>query len=129
VAEISRNFRLYGRIDQHGNANCLGHQVMQEPEPLGHDFSHKKVDAGCIAARPGKAGNQPKLDRINTDAEDGNSGRRGFGCKRGRRATCGDNGHATADEVGHERWQAIVLAIQPVGLHRHVLVLEVAGFI
>ena len=41
----------------------------------------------------------------------------------------GDNGHATADEVGHERRQAIVLALQPVVLDRHVLALDVAGFV
>ena len=104
---------------------------MQEPEQLGLNFRGKNIDARRVAARPSKAGNKTKLHRVFADAEDdGNSGRRGFGRKRGRMAdTCGDNGHATADEVSHERWQAIVLAIQPVGLHRHVLVLEVAGFI
>jgi hypothetical protein len=34
-----------------------------------------------------------------------------------------------ADEIGHERWQSIVLALQPVVLHRHVLTLDVAGFV
>src|SRR5262249_47196473 len=32
-------------------------------------------------------------------------------------------------EIGHERRQAIVLAVQPVVLHRHVLALDVAGFV
>ncbi|MFZ2142149.1 MAG: hypothetical protein WAV78_35325 [Xanthobacteraceae bacterium] len=41
----------------------------------------------------------------------------------------GDNGHVAADEIGHERWQSIVLALQPVVLHRHVLNLDVAGFV
>ena len=41
----------------------------------------------------------------------------------------GDNGHVAADEIGHERRQAIVLALQPVVLHRHVLALDVAGFV
>jgi hypothetical protein len=33
------------------------------------------------------------------------------------------------DEVGHERWQAIVLALQPMVLDRRVLALEIAGFV
>src|SRR5262249_46770356 len=35
----------------------------------------------------------------------------------------------TADQVGHERRQAIVLAFQPVVLDRHVLALDGAGFV
>ena len=38
------------------------------------------------------------------------------------------NGHAPADEVGHERWQSIVLTPNPVVLDHHVLVVDVAGF-
>ena len=41
----------------------------------------------------------------------------------------GDHGHATADEVGHERGQAIVLALKPVVLDHHVLALDVTGFV
>src|SRR5262249_2576672 len=64
-----------------------------------------------------------------TDAE-GDRDRRGrsFGRKRRRIAGRNDNGHATADEVCHERWQSIVLAAKPVVLDHHVLVLDVAGF-
>ena len=40
-----------------------------------------------------------------------------------------DDGHTTADEVIHERRQAIVLALQPVVLDHHVLAFDVAGFV
>src|SRR5262245_43084848 len=68
-------------------------------------------------------------DRVFADAE-GDRDRRGrsFGCKRSRIAGCSDNGHATADEVSHERRQAIVLAAEPMVLDHHVLTLDVAGF-
>jgi hypothetical protein len=36
--------------------------------------------------------------------------------------------HTTADQVSHQRRQAIVLALQPVVLDRHVLALDVADF-
>src|ERR1700738_5605593 len=45
--------RDIGRIDQNGNANCLGHQVMQEPEPLGHNFEAKILTP--VALPPGRA--------------------------------------------------------------------------
>src|SRR5262249_4369275 len=53
---------------------------------------------------------------------------RSFGRKRRRIANRSDNGDATADEVGHERRQAVVLAGKPVVLDRHVLALDVARF-
>jgi hypothetical protein len=40
-----------------------------------------------------------------------------------------DNGYAPADEVSHERRQAIVSALQPVVFNHHVLALDVAGFV
>src|SRR5262249_16561965 len=52
-----------------------------------------------------------------------------FGRKRsGITARRSDNGHAT-DEVSHERRQPVVLAVQPVVLHCHILTLDVAGFV
>ena len=41
----------------------------------------------------------------------------------------GDHGHLSADQIGHQRRQAIVLALQPVVLDRHVLAFDVAGFV
>jgi hypothetical protein len=68
-------------------------------------------------------------DRVSTEAKC-DRGRRGrsFGRKCRRIASGGDNCHATADEVDHERGQAIVLAAQPVVLDDHVLAPDVAGF-
>jgi hypothetical protein len=37
--------------------------------------------------------------------------------------------HLSADQIGHQRRQAIVLALQPVVLDRHVLPFDVAGFV
>src|SRR5262245_48083841 len=53
---------------------------------------------------------------------------RSFGRKRRRIANRSDNADATADEVGHERRQAVVLAAEPAVLDGHVLALYVAGF-
>jgi N-acetylglutamate synthase-like GNAT family acetyltransferase len=41
---------------------------MQEPEPLGHRFLDEKIGACSVATRPGKTGDQTKLDRVLADA-------------------------------------------------------------
>src|SRR5262249_36688753 len=104
---------------------------MEKPQPLGRNLAGKKIDAGRIAAGSRKAGDQTKRDRVIANAEDdrercGRSfSRLGSGGVAGR----SDNGDAAADEVSHERWQAIGSPIQPMVFDRHVLALGVAGFV
>src|SRR6516162_4484323 len=104
---------------------------MQEPQPFGRDLLGEKVDAGRVAAGPGKAGDQTQLDRIFADAKDD-----WYGCGRsfGRLGSKvaewrGDNRHPPAHEVSHERRKAIEFSLQPVVLDRHVLALDVASFV
>ena len=47
----------------------------------------------------------------------------------GRAAGRGDHGHLSADQIGNQRRQAIVVALQPVVLDRYVLTFDVAGFV
>src|SRR5207247_10259441 len=89
------------------------------------------MDSGRVVAWPGKAGDQTKPDRIFADAEDdrdrcgGSFGRLGTNAEGGYR----DHGHAAADEVSHDRGQAVVMAVQPVVLDHHVLALDGPGFV
>src|SRR5262249_14146023 len=89
------------------------------------------MDSGRVVARPGKAGDQTKADRVFANAEDdrdrcgGSFGRLGASAEAGYR----DHGHAAADEVSHDRGQAVVLAVQPVVRDHHVLALDGAGFV
>src|SRR4029077_8747437 len=107
------------------------HQVVQESQPLGPNLSGQKIDASCVAARPGKASDQTKLDRVLRDAEDDRNRRGGSLGRAGTIAEtgCSDHGHTPPNELSHERWQAVVLAIQPVVLDHHVLALDVASFV
>jgi hypothetical protein len=50
-------------------------------------------------------------------------GRKGCG------AGCGDHGHLSADQIGHQCRQAIVLPLHPVVLDRYVLAFDVAGLV
>jgi hypothetical protein len=44
--------------------NDLGHQVMQEPQPLGYHLAAEIIDAGRVASGPGEAGDKTKLDAV-----------------------------------------------------------------
>ena len=111
--------------------NSLGHQVMQQPQPLGRHLLNKKVDAGRIAFRPGEALDKTKLDRVAAGAEDDRDRRcRGFGRERsGNAARRGDHGYLSADQISRQRRQAIVVAFQPVILDPDVLAVDGAGFV
>src|SRR6516162_765027 len=103
---------------------------MQEPQSFGHHFIGKEINASGIAARPGEVDDKTKLNRVFTDTEDDRDACcRSFGCKRGCCANRGDHGHLSADQIGHQCRQAIVLGLQPVVLDRHVLAFDVAGFV
>src|SRR6516225_4200078 len=103
---------------------------MQEPQSFGHHFIGKEINASGVAARPGEVDDKTKLNRVFTDTEDDRDACcRSFGCKRGCCANRGDHGHLSADQVGHQCRQAIVLGLQPVVLDRHVLAFDVAGFV
>src|SRR5262249_51969534 len=104
---------------------------MEKSQPFRRNLLGKKTDPGDVAARPGKAGDKTKRDRVSAAAEDDRDRcGRSFGrLNSSGRAGRSDNGDATADEVSHERRQAIVSAVQPIVLDNHVLTLDVAGFV
>jgi hypothetical protein len=104
---------------------------VQESQPLGRNLSRQKIDAGRVAARSGKASDQTKLDRVLGDPEDDRDRRGGSFGREGTIAEtgCSDHGHTNADELSHERRQAVVLAVQPVVLDHHILALDVASFV
>jgi hypothetical protein len=39
-----------GWIDQHGDANGLGHQLVQQSQPFGQNLVDEKIYSGCVAA-------------------------------------------------------------------------------
>src|SRR6516164_8730270 len=82
---------------------------------------------GQVAARPREALDQPKSDRVIPGAED-NWDRCGRAFCREYTRERGDHGHATPNQVGNQRRDAIKLALQPVVLDGDVLTFDVAGF-
>jgi hypothetical protein len=103
--------RRIARIDEHSNANSLGYQVTQQPQPFSDHLLGEKIHAGRVAARPIQAGDKAKLDGVFADA-DRDRRRCSFGCKRSDVAAGrSDHGHTAAHQIGRQRRQVIVLAI------------------
>src|SRR5262249_9559943 len=83
------------------------------------------VPAGSI-----ETGDKPKLDGIGPSLEhDRNRRGRSPGRERGDDCWCCDHGHLTADQVGRQRRQSVILAFRPAVLDCHVLPLDIAGFL
>ena len=102
---------------------------MQERQPLRRHLRSEKIEAGRVAAWPGEASDKSKADWVVSDAEHDRDRRgRGFGRKRRIHPPWENYGHTTAHQVGHQRRQLIVLALQPVVLDRHILAVDVASF-
>ena len=87
-------------------------------------------DARDVAARPVEAGDKAELDRVAADREDDRDRRgRRLGRKRRRRAAGrDDHRHLTANQIGRQRRQPIILALRPAVFDRDVPALDIAGF-
>jgi hypothetical protein len=66
---------------EHGHTSGGGDEVTQEVQPLRRQLAADKVDARRVAARPIKAGDKTKLDRVFGEREDNGDCR---GCRLGR---------------------------------------------
>src|SRR5215471_3247289 len=100
---------------------------MQEPQPLGCNLPGEIVDAGGVAARPGKAGDKTKPDRVfGGDEDDGNCRRCRLSGEHGT-SERGDHGDLSANQFGRQQRQPIYLALRPAVFDQHVLALDIAG--
>jgi hypothetical protein len=123
------NRRIVG-IDEHGKARGSRQQLVQEPEPLCRKLHANVADPGEIAARPVEAGNEAQFYRVGASNED-NGNRRGrrLGCeRRGGAGWRDDDCHSTADQIGGQFRQSIVVILRPSVFDSHVLAVVVAGF-
>src|SRR4029077_19140093 len=106
-------------------------QLTQESQPFCRQLTHEKIDACQIAARPGKAGDKTKPDRIIANGEDdGDRGGRRLGHE-GRVGTSarGDHGHPSSNQFSRQRRQPVHLILSPAVVDRDVLTLDIAGIL
>ena len=72
----------------------------------------------------------PSCDRVDRYLEDDRNRRGRRLCRQRRRSAAGrgNHGHLTANQIGRQRRQSIVLAVRPAIFDRDVLALDIAGF-
>src|SRR5271169_842698 len=103
---------------------------MQQVEPLSSQLSAHERYACDVAARPFEARDEAGLDRVDADVEDDRDCRSGrFGGEHRRGAGCENHGHLTADQIGRQIRQSIVMALSPTVFDRDVLALDVANLV
>jgi len=85
-----------------------------------------------VTLPPGRlrAGDETSCDWVNADENDDRnrrSRRLGSECRRSA-AGCHDHGHLTANEIGRQRRQPIIMTLRPAVFDRHVPAFNEAGF-
>src|SRR5262245_61727177 len=117
-------------IDEHAEPIYAGQQLAQNPYALWQQFRTQKIDTGCVAARPGEAGNETHADRIFRDTKD--NGDR-TGCRFGGASTnldtrCCNHAYLAADQIGRQFRQPIELTFGPAIFDGDITTFDIAGF-
>ena len=126
-----RSFAVAGLFGLTSTAiDRLGHQLAQQLQPLCPDLGGKKLTPVTLppgrlrlATRPSLTGSPPRAKTIGIVAV------AAFAARRRREARRGDHGDLTADQIGRQRRQPVVLTLRPAVFDRDVLALDEAGFL
>jgi hypothetical protein len=93
-------------------------------------YLHAKLGrAGKVAARSAKADNKADLHRIARRGEDNRSCRGRRLHRQHRRGIADDHSHLTTNQLSRHCWQPVVLPVRPAVFDRHILALDIAGFL
>jgi hypothetical protein len=116
-------------VYEKGDHARFGYEFAQDFKPLRLENDRQPTDTRDIPAGPVHAGDKAVLDGVATSLEnDRYGGGCGLCCEAGRgRAACGNDGDFTANEIGGQRRQSIVLTVRPPIFDRHVPALDVSG--
>jgi hypothetical protein len=118
-----------GRIDKQRDDTCCRKQFAQQFQPFRRYLDIQLGDAGYVAARPVKAGDEAELDRVGGGFEYDRNGRRNGFCRQSRRRTTGNNySGLPTDQIGHHRSEPIKLVIRPAVFDRYVLAFDITRF-
>ena len=118
-----------GRVDEHGDRGGWRHQFAQQLQPLRPRLDEKELTPVTLppgrlrlATRPSLTGSPPVQRRSGSSWSPP--------WPRAPRACCpaDDHGHLTANQIGRQRRQPIVLTFRPAVFDRDVLALDEAGF-
>src|SRR5262249_17824346 len=106
-----------------------GHYLVQQLEPLRPQHGVERAHARDVATRSIKASHKAEFDRVFTYHDDDWDDRCcGLGRARGAAAAGEYHRHLTADQIGRQRGQSIVVTLRPTVFDHDILAIDVAGF-
>src|SRR5262249_20879267 len=121
-----RIVRIYKKADR----RSAGHQLVQQRESLGPEFSRERVEARQVAPRPIEARNKPELYGVSADAEHNwDAGGRSLSSESRRQAGCDDHCHSKSDQFSRQLWQSVSLVSRPAVFDHKVPAFNVAGLV
>ena len=114
-------------IDSDGEHRRLGYELMQQLQSFLTDLHRDLCCTSHVAAGPRDIGDKAHFHRIAAGREDNRNRRRRFFCrKRCRRAGGRDDRNLTADEIGGQVGQPVVMALRPAVLDHDIPSLDEA---
>src|SRR5271168_1420255 len=103
---------------------------MQELEPPWCNLLGHEGNASDVAARPGKAGDKTKLDRVLADGKDNWNGCGRVLCCQHRRwaSDCKNHVYPTTNQFGRQRRKPVIVTFRRAIFDRHGAAIDVTGF-
>ena len=99
------------------NRSTAGHQLVQQLQPLGQPVRQPSADAGDVAARPVKAGDEPSLTgSLPSRRRSGLSRSPALAAQRDGAAGRDDHGDLPPNQIGRQRRQPIAVDPPPSGI-------------
>src|SRR5262245_16917157 len=130
VSRLNLESRIV-RVQEHRDQCSSRNQFAQKSEAFSPHHGNEKAGPCCVPAGPIKAGDEAKPDWVVAGNEDDRYRR----CRRlgrepgvdapGRR----NDGHLTANQIGRQRRQSIVLTLRPAVIDRRILTFDVTAFL
>src|SRR5262245_24654265 len=117
------------RVEEDGNRGSSRHQFAELLKSLWYEFIIEQAHTRKVTARTVEARDETKLDRVAPRNEDNRKFRcRGLCYKRRINTTdCSDDSDPTANEVGGEHRQPIVVTFCPAVLDGDILAFDVSN--
>lgn len=115
-------------VEEYSEIGGSGQQLAQQFQPFRRQLPEKQTHSCDITPWPVETGDKTVLDRV-TDRAEGNRNcpGRGLGRECRRKRTCENDSHLTANHVGRQRRQPIVMTLGPAVISRHILAFDIAG--
>ena len=117
------------RVHQYANCRRLGHELVQQLQPLCSQVVREKDHGRDVAARMVEVGDEAGFDRI-APGQDHHRDRRGRCVNRKRRSAVGDDhSHLPTNQITCQSRQPISLIVGPAVFDHDVLAFGVACFL